>query len=445
MPISFISDLLKLKLNCILIMYGITTLYELNIDWRERMIHVVDAPTGQGKTNAAINYINSHEGRYLFVTPYLTELERIKKACADKKFYEPKAIYVEDTQVSTKKNGIKKLFSEGKNIVTTHALFQLFDKEMIKFCKQYGYILILDEVTNVAEPYEELMPDDLQIMLEEFVYVEDHLLRWREDQEKYEGEKFLKEKGLCEMGCLYLYGKTTMLWQFSVDIFSAFKESFLLTYMFNGQIQKYYYDYHKLEYDRWYVKGDSIDTYELTSERQDYGKPSKYKELITIVDNKKMNAIGDDYYALSSNWYAKGTFHQKDMIRKKLVNFYTHYAHGGAKANLWTCFKGDQKVLRGNGYSKSFLSCNAKATNLYRDRTNLAYVINAFINPNIQVFFEDSSIPVDGDMYALSSLIQWVWRSAIRDGKPIILYVPSSRMRGLLIKWLNDEVNLEWG
>jgi hypothetical protein len=52
---------------------------------------------------------------------------------------------------------------------------------------------------------------------------------------------------------------------------------------------------------------------------------------------------------------------------------------------------------------------------------------------------------VDGDMYALSSLIQWVWRSAIRDGKPIILYVPSSRMRGLLIKWLNDEVNLEWG
>ena len=43
------------------------------------MIHVVDAPTGQGKTNAAINYINSHDERYLFVTPYKTELERIIK------------------------------------------------------------------------------------------------------------------------------------------------------------------------------------------------------------------------------------------------------------------------------------------------------------------------------------------------------------------------------
>jgi hypothetical protein len=66
------------------------------------------------------------------------------------------------------------------------------------------------------------------------------------------------------------------------------------------------------------------------------------------------------------------------------------------------------------------------------------------MNPNIQLFFESNGIPVDSDMYALSSLIQWVWRSAIREGNPITLYVPSSRMRGLLIKWLNDEVDLEW-
>ena len=140
MSICCKNILSKLKLKCNIVIYDKSTLYNLNIDGRDKMIHVVDAPTGQGKTNAAINYINSHEGRYLFVTPYLTELDRVKKACADKKFYEPKAIYAEDTQVSTKKNGIKKLFEEGKNIVTTHALFQLFDREMIKFCKQYEYL-----------------------------------------------------------------------------------------------------------------------------------------------------------------------------------------------------------------------------------------------------------------------------------------------------------------
>lgn len=409
------------------------------------MIHVIDAPTGQGKTNAAINYINSHEGRFLFVTPYITELERVIKACPDKDFCEPKAVYSDDNKVSSKKNGIKKLFKDQRNIVTTHALFQLFDVEMIEYCRQYGYILILDEVTNVAEPYEDLRPADLEVMLENFVEVDNHMLKWRKDKAGYNGEKFLKEKGLCEMGCLYLYGKTTMLWQFSIAIFNAFKESFLLTYMFNGQIQKYYYDYHNLRYDRWYVKGNSLDTYELTCEKQDYGKPSKYRELITIIDNKKLNAIGDDYYALSSNWYSKEENNWLiDQVRKRLVNYYSHYAIGGSELNLWTCFKEDQKKLKGNGYTRGFLSCNAKATNLYRDRKNLAYMINAFINPNIAVFFEDSGIPVDVDMYALSSLIQWVWRSAIRDGSPITLYVPSSRMRGLLMKWLNDEIDLDW-
>lgn len=410
------------------------------------MIHVIDAPTGQGKTNAAINYINSHEGRYLYVTPYITEIKRIIKACSRKEFSEPEIIYDKKTRVSTKKNGIKKLFRRKANIVTTHSMFHLFDNEMIEFCKQYGYTLILDEVTNVAEPYEELKIDDLNIMLENFVDVDNHLLKWREDQKDYDGEKFLKEKGLCEMGCLYLYGKTTMLWQFSVDIFKAFEESFLLTYMFNGQIQKYYYDYHKLKYDRWYVRGNSLETYELTKERQDYGKPSKYKKLLNIVDNKKMNSIGDEYYALSSNWYSQeGNDKEIDQVRKRLVNYFVNYTKSNSDLSLWTCFKDNRNALKGNGYTKGFLSCNAKATNLYRDRVNLAYVINAFINPNIQVFFEDSGIPVDADMYALSSLVQWVWRSAIRDGRAITLYVPSSRMRGLLIKWLNDEIDLEWG
>lgn len=410
------------------------------------MIHIVDAPTGQGKTNAAINYMNSHEGQYLFVTPYKTELERIIKACPGRKFCQPEAIYNKDTRVVTKKNGIKRLFRARRNIVTTHALFRLFDNEMIEFCKKYNYILILDEVTDVAEVYDELKLDDLKVLLEKFVTVDNCILRWREDKAGYSGNKFLREKGLCDMNCLYLYGDTTMLWQFSVNIFGAFKESFILTYMFQGQLQKYYYDFHKLKYDRWYVKGESIEDYQLTDERQDYGRPSQYRPLIEIVDNPRLNAIGDDNYALSSSWYSAEE-HQKDIdiVRKKLTTFYKHYTEGGSDLCLWTCFKEDKDSLKGKGYVKGYLSCNAKATNKYKDKINLAYVINTFINPVIKQFFVGNGILVDGDMYALSALIQWVWRSAIRDGKPIKLYLPSKRMRELLIGWLNDEVDIEWG
>lgn len=410
------------------------------------MIHVVDAPTGQGKTNAAINYINSHDERYLFVTPYKTELERIIKSCQGRKFCEPEAIYSKTTRVVAKKNGIKKLFKSGRNIVTTHALFRLFDSEMIEFCRQYNYTLILDEVTDVAEVYDELKADDLKVLLEEFVIVDNCMLKWREDKVKYNGNKFLREKGLCDMNCLYLYGDTTMLWQFSIDIFNAFKESYILTYMFKGQLQKYYYDFHDLKYDRWYVKGNTMETYELTPQKQEYGKPSQYKPLLEIIDAPRLNSIGCEKYSLSSNWYAKeGNQAEVEVVRKKLATYFKHYATGGAETCLWTCFKEDRDSLKGKGYTKSFLSSNAKATNKYKDRTNLAYLINAFMNPNIKLFFEDNGIPVDGDMYALSALIQWVWRSAIRDGKPIKLYLPSKRMRELLIGWLNDEVDIEWG
>ena len=425
------------------------------------MIHVVDAPTGQGKTNAAINYINVHDGRYLFVTPYKTELVRIKESCSAKEFYEPEAEYTKSTKVMTKKNGIKKLFKEKKNIVTTHALFKLFDKEMIEFCKNYDYTLILDEVTDVAEIYDDLKPDDLKILIKDFVTVDNCMLKWREDKADYNGNRFLREKGLCEMDCLYYYGDITMLWQFSVSIFNAFKESFILTYMFRGQLQKYYYDFHKLEYDRWYVKGNDMSSYELTPVKQSYGNVSKYKSLIEIIDSDRMNSIGDEYYSLSNTWYTcrdkkDGNWDvdeevvertrkaRRETVRKKLATFYKHYAKGGSELALWTCFIDDRKFLKGKGYVKGFLSCNAKATNMYRSKRNLAYVINTFMNPVIKQFFEGNDIPVDGDMYALSSLVQWVWRSAVRDGKKITLYLPSVRMRNLFIRWLNDEIDLEW-
>ena len=45
---------------------------------------------------------------------------------------------------------------------------------------------------------------------------------------------------------------------------------------------------------------------------------------------------------------------------------------------------------------------------------------------------------MDQDGYALSEMLQWIWRSAIRDGKEINLYIPSKRMRTLLTDWIDE-------
>jgi len=69
------------------------------------------------------------------------------------------------------------------------------------------------------------------------------------------------------------------------------------------------------------------------------------------------------------------------------------------------------------------------------------------VNPHprvpVQKFFQKHGLYLDQDMFALSVLIQWVWRSRIRNGEPIFLYLPSERMRILLNKWLTSEIVLE--
>lgn len=57
---------------------------------------------------------------------------------------------------------------------------------------------------------------------------------------------------------------------------------------------------------------------------------------------------------------------------------------------------------------------------------------------NITTTHELLSLMKDSDVeYALSALLQWIWRSAIRNGKKVTIYIPAPRMRQLLTDWLN--------
>ena len=56
----------------------------------------------------------------------------------------------------------------------------------------------------------------------------------------------------------------------------------------------------------------------------------------------------------------------------------------------------------------------------------------------IKQFFIDKNVTIDEDTWALSELLQWIFRSAIREHKEINIYIPSERMRNLLLEWLNS-------
>ncbi|KAB0444475.1 hypothetical protein [Lysinibacillus fusiformis] len=82
---------------------------------------------------------------------------------------------------------------------------------------------------------------------------------------------------------------------------------------------------------------------------------------------------------------------------------------------MWTCFKDDIPKLKGKGYTKGFVANNARATNDFEQKESLAYTVNRFMNLFEKKFFISKGVEVNEDMYTLSELIQWIWRSQTTD------------------------------
>lgn len=87
-----------------------------------------------------------------------------------------------------------------------------------------------------------------------------------------------------------------------------------------------------------------------------------------------------------------------------------------------------------------YTAFNLRATNAYSHKRVLAFCLNRYMNPVENRFFKENGVQVDEDLLALSDLLQWLFRSAIREGKPVQIYIPSKRMREVLQAWLNNEI-----
>lgn len=400
-------------------------------------VRVVDAIMGTGKTASIVNMINDSEDdeRFIYITPLLSETERIMTQCKKKNFRTPRF-----QGNGSKLDNLKKLIKEERNIASTHALFQKFDRDLISLCRSSDYTLIMDEVAEVIQEY--YMSDyDFETIMSKYAYIREDTkqLVWRDEYKDYVGE-FSEHKRLIDLGSLVYYGSSLMCWLFPIDVFRAFRKIYILTYRFDLQLQRYYYDYYKLPYTYMSVEGDSLKTYHLV----DFEKDKKYvkydySELIHIYDAEKINRIGDTDSALSKTWYETN----KDgggikRLKNNICNFFINVTGHGSSYNMWTTFKDYEYKLRGKGYSKGFLPLNSRATNEYRDKDCIVYPVNRYLNPFVKNFFITNKIAVDEDGYALTEMLQFIWRSAIRDGKEIWIYIPSKRMRCLLENWIKE-------
>lgn len=412
-------------------------------------INVIDSIMGAGKTSWAIQHMNEadSERNFIYITPFLSEVKRVKESVTSRKFVEPL-----HTGKGKMKN-LKQLVVDEKNIVSTHALFQHADKELIDLLKASNYTLILDEAMNVVDQFELEKDSFQQLQDDEMIFVEeDGLIRWNE-KGKYQDTPYNNVKNLALTENLYFFENTVLFWTFPVSTFQAFEEVYILTYLFQSQQQKYYFDMFKLVYS--YKAVEKLnDTYVLVNHenKTPYDK-TLLKSLITIYDGK-LNNIGEDKHALSVSWYKKPE--NAKLVQKMKHNIYTYFrrsANTPSIANMWTCYKKDIPKLVGNGYKgvkhkegeayskkECFMPFNIRATNDFKHKESLAYVVNRFMQPYEYKFFISKGAEVDEDMFALADLIQWIWRSRIREGEAINIYIPSKRMRTILESYLEGNL-----
>src|SRR5699024_8160976 len=99
---------------------------------------------------------------------------------------------------------------------------------------------------------------------------------------------------------LFYHRGKFLVWAFPPRVFEAIDKIFVMTYLFEGQIQRYYFDVFNFNYVNKAVK-DIDGTYTLV----DYDKSKEgreaYMELIDLFDGKQ-NDIGKRKNALSSTF-----------------------------------------------------------------------------------------------------------------------------------------------
>ena len=396
-------------------------------------IAVIDSLMGSGKSTWIREYMNSHpEQRWWYIAVYLKEAGLPLDGCPELHFQEP------SDENRKKGDELISLIKRGENIASTHQLFLRIKQtpELLELIREQGYTLVIDEVLDVVRDLNKGNDDiQAQMKLETFSIDEGSgLLTWQ--NQRYGGKDFkdVMQESLTKN---IFYNGETLISMYKPGIFEAFRDVYVLTYLFEGSRMRMFFDYSGVEYTTYYLKDGDIST----EKPNNLPEKNRISELIEIYDGPYYD-IGVNSHVktcLSQSWYGKPQYREaRENLMRKTYSYLHNYRKAKSGDTMFTVFKSviEKYPNMLPSYKKSFVECSAKATNDYRNRFILAYLVNMFEDPEIQKFFRPCGITQDEDAFARYSMLQWIWRSRIRSGGSISLFIPSIRMRELLIQWL---------
>lgn len=415
-------------------------------------IEVLDAICGSGKTQGIIEWMNKNpDNRYLYISPLLDEIERrIPNECGLLNFD-----YPEVKNGGSKSAHLLELLVEGRNISFTHALFKNMTKEHLFWIRKWEYVLIIDEEVEMITQLDEYSYGDVQLLLDNkiiSVNEEDGRVVWEIDYEHTKYDKLLR---MSKLGMVYMYGtkikddkivknknhekseraSVMMVVHLPIELISSSSRCILLTYLFNGSI-----------FDNFVrMKGIKIETFtDVRVTKHDAAVKNKLSKLIEMVGIQAAYKLRN--HSMSVGDYKKLNQLELTNIGKIITNLCKNSKV--KKENvMWTIpqyyvepsGKNRPKISLGAyKYELCYVACNSRATNNYAHKELLIHAFNRYPNTVVAGYLKSNGFPIDEDNYALSELIQWIWRSRIRNDQPIKLCLLSERMNRLFQKWLNE-------
>ena len=431
---------------------------------KNKVVKVLDYIPATGKSNFIFEYMKANKGKhFLYVTPLLSEAEsRAVESCAESEMETP---YV-GGKYKTKAESLLALLKEGKNISTTHSLFNDITNEHIKEIKYRGYVLIIDEVLDLVESYNRYARADIRDLYERKDITIDVnnkgkvSMTWEVSKDAY----FEGLKKACDADLIYASvdnPDAVLTIHIPPAMIEAASEVLVCTYMYETSVMHKFLSMHGFSYE--YLKPECLE------QRQQLFK-QVIKSNIEVITLKGFDKIAKSYpaTALSHSWYNKAIDNGDALELIKVCSNWLRNSGSEYKNNFFfTTPKAmvekrtptgrigkaplDKKYVQyfadttksevEDGVITSvpkWLSSQTKATNLYEKHNCCFYLMNIYPNIGVQQYLSNYGYGLDSDKHALSEMIQFVFRGSIRKRQPMLVVVPSERMRGLFLEWLNS-------
>ena len=424
-------------------------------------VEILDGIMGSGKSTNICKWmddlsIKDSSAKFFYISPLLSEVQedggRIHKQCNHVKFLSP-----ESKGRSSKSDHLLELLKDGVNIACTHSLYLNMDTRHFNVMKDLGYILVIDEEIGMISGYNAYSQADCDFLIEQECITKqesDGMLVWLKDSESFQNKdhKYHEFKRHIENGLIYACksSNSMMVTQLPVKLLEVAKRVIILTYMFEGNILSSFLKLKGIEYSPF----KEVTLNDISKEG--------IKGLIKLHQPRYFRQwkFMDDL-PLTYTWYSGKTGIKEKRITNQDVLNITKYIKSvkhacGADWNevLYTFPKcrslldkdsrmakinpEDLKKVEVLESKQTWLSSNTRATNTLSHKRCLVHCYNRYPTQSVMQYLRDYGVEIDNDVFAVSEMVQWIWRSCIRNQEEIYLAVASKRMRFLFLNWLHD-------